>query len=477
MVRVRFAPSPTGYLHVGNVRTALFNFLYARHTGGRFILRIEDTDRERSKPEYEQALQEDLKWLGIDWDEGPFRQSERTASYNEALERLKKGGHVYHCFCTPATLEGKRQAAQKEKRPPRYDGTCRNLSAAQVSESLAKGLPFTYRFKIQDPHVEFTDLIKGPISINLNDMVGDFVLARQDGSPIFHLAVCVDDVEMKITHVIRGEDHLSNTPRHILIFKALGAVPPQFAHMPLILGEDGQPLSKRLGDFSVREFRAKGYPQDGVNNYLALLGWSPGDDLEIMSRKQLQELFTIERVTASPARFNSEKFRWVLHEHFQKIAELDLVKGALPFIVEPARTLYSEIELRERLLFLRENAASLSELGHQFNVIFGPKGEVELDPDVLRLIQDPSFSSVLQAVKGSVMGFSEPDLQDVKFYVEALKPLGLKGERLYKPLRLLLTGTVHGPELKRLLPLIPKRLALEHMDRLEKILRSKDIKG
>jgi len=475
VVRVRFAPSPTGFLHVGNVRTALFNFLYARHAGGKFILRIEDTDRERSKPEYEEALQEDLKWLGINWDEGPFRQSERTASYNTALEKLKKGGHVYHCFCSPETLEAKRQAAQKEKRPPRYDGACRNLSEAQVSENLKKGIPFTYRFKIQDPKVDFVDLIKGPISVNLHDMVGDFVIARQDGSPLFHLTVCVDDAEMKITHVIRGEDHLSNTPRHILIFKALGAELPKFAHMPLILGEDGQPLSKRLGDFSVREFRRLGYPPDGVINYLALLGWSPGDNREILSREELESLFTIERVTASPARFDSEKFRWVRHEHFQRIEPKELVAQTKKLIDSELLAYYSDegdAFWEERLLFLRENVGSYGELVKWFEMWFGfNRINKEKETEAVRNTSD--FSQILDILKSLLESSKGVLLENATVYIDAIKPLGLKGEKLYKPLRYLLTGDLHGPELKGLLPLIPRRAALERLKKIEELISLK----
>ena len=216
----------------------------------------------------------------------------------------------------------------KEKRPPRYDGKCRDLSHEDQNKQVAQGVPYTYRFKIQDPLVKFQDLIKGDISVNLNDMVGDFILARQDKSPTFHLAVCVDDAEMHITHVIRGEDHLSNTPRHILIFKALGAAVPQFAHMPLILGEGGEPLSKRLGHFSIQEFRKQGTLPDGLINYLALLGWSPGTDREIFTREELIRSFSLDRVNTSPARFNREKMKWVMHEHFQKIESTNLEKGA-----------------------------------------------------------------------------------------------------------------------------------------------------
>jgi glutamyl-tRNA synthetase len=468
MIRVRFAPSPTGFIHLGNARTALFNYFYARHTGGKFFLRIEDTDRERSKPEYETALKEDLVWLGIRWDEEPVRQSARTELYHTALDKLKEKQAVYPCFCTSETLEQKRSQALKEKRPPRYDGTCRDLSSEEIERKTKEGLPFTYRFKIQDPFVEFHDLIKGKISVNLNDMVGDFVIARQDGSPTFHLAVCVDDADMGITHVIRGEDHLSNTPRHILIFKALEKTIPNFAHMPLILGEGGQPLSKRLGDFSMQQFRSQGCPSEGVVNYMALLGWSSGDNREIFKMNDLIELFSIEQVNTSPARFNTEKFRWVLHEHFQSIPNEKLAEGTSPFISSPSKSYYEDKQIQERLIFLKDSAATYKELGDKFNIVFGCEEEPEIDEEVKRLIQEATFAQMLEILGGLVRNSNEKHLQDIKIYTEALKPIGLKGAKLFKPIRLILTGTLHGPELKLLMPLIPRDLALARIKKLEK---------
>ncbi len=468
MTRVRFAPSPTGYIHIGNARTALFNYLYAKHTGGEFCLRIEDTDRERSKPEYEEALKKDLDWLGVHWDGEVVRQSARGAIYRASLDQLKAQGDVYPCFCTPEELDSKRQRTLKEKRPPRYDGTCRKLSTEEAGEKIKEGLSFTYRFKIKDPLVEFHDLIKGKISVNLDDMVGDFVVARGDGSPIFHLAVCVDDAEMEITHVVRGEDHLSNTPRHILIFKALGKPVPQFAHMPLILGEDGKPLSKRLGDFSLKAFREKGVLPEGLLNYMALLGWSSGDDKEIFTFDELAKAFSIEKINTSPARFNSEKLRWVMHEHFGKVSDDILSQKTKPFIKSDAGSLYDEAGIKERLVFLKDSAATFEELGSRFDIVFGPAGEPELDGEALSYVKDDSFPKLLKTVKETAQNSKEKYLADINVYKEALKPLGLKGPKLFKPIRLVLTGSLHGPELKLLLPLIPRELVLRRIEKLEK---------
>jgi glutamyl-tRNA synthetase/nondiscriminating glutamyl-tRNA synthetase len=465
MNKVRFAPSPTGFLHIGNARTALFNHLFARHTKGLFLVRIEDTDKERSKPEYEKALLEDLRWLGLDWDEEPVRQSERTQIHREALKKLEAEGRVYRCFCTAQGLEKKRAEALKEKRPPRYDGTCRNIPSKEAEERAGKGEPFTYRFKISEPLVEFDDLIKGHISVDLDNMVGDFVVARQDGSPTFHLAVCVDDSEMGITHVIRGEDHLSNTPRHILIFKALGKTPPRFAHMPLILGEKGQPLSKRMGDFSIRQFRAEGAPAEGLINYLSLLGWSAGDDREILTRDELESLFAIEKVNTSPARFDAQKLRWVLHEHFQRIADSDLEKGCLPFLKSASS--YEGRELTKRLVFLKDSSATFKGLAERFEAVFGEKTVCELDDESRKITGTPLFKEALQKIKEILERSSSEELEGLSVYTEALRPLGLKGAGLFKPLRLILTGSLHGAELKLLLPLIPRSLALRRIAKLE----------
>ena len=267
MLRVRFAPSPTGHLHLGNVRTALFNFLFAKREGGSFILRIEDTDRERSRPEYTEALMEDLLWMGLRWDEGPgvegeygpYLQSERLPIYREYIERLLSEGKAYPCYVTEEEAEAMREQARLERRPPRFDNRGRDFPPEEIQRRKARGIKPTVRFKIENPQLKFHDLIRGEVSFNLDDMVGDFIIQRADGLPTFHLAVCVDDGLMKITHVIRGEDHLSNTPKHILLMEAMGFRPPSYGHLSLIHGQGGEPLSKRLESVSVREFRRRGF--------------------------------------------------------------------------------------------------------------------------------------------------------------------------------------------------------------------------
>ena len=283
MIRVRFAPSPTGYLHIGNVRTALFNYLFAQRKGGKFILRVEDTDKERTQPEYREALIEDLAWMGIRWDEGPgvggeygpYVQSERLEIYKKYTQQLIQQGKAYACYVTEEEIEEAKRLAHLEKRPPRFDNRGRNFSKEEIEKRKARGIKPTVRFKIENPRLKVHDLIRGEVEFNLDEMVGDFVIQRADGLPTFHLAVCVDDGLMKITHVIRGEDHLSNTPKHILLLEALGFKPPQYGHLSLIHGPGGEPLSKRLESVSVREFRKRGTLPHALANYIALLGWSP----------------------------------------------------------------------------------------------------------------------------------------------------------------------------------------------------------
>ncbi|MFA7001794.1 MAG: glutamate--tRNA ligase, partial [Candidatus Omnitrophota bacterium] len=329
MIRVRFAPSPTGYLHLGNLRTALFNYLYARRHGGRFILRIEDTDPERSKPEYEKALMADLRWMGLMWDEGPetggaygpYRQSEKLEVYRGFAEELVRKGHAYYCYVTAEETEEMKRAAKLEHRPLRFDNRGRHFSADEIVRRKALGIRPTVRFLIKEPKLVMNDMIRGTVQFNLDDMVGDFILLKADGTPTFHLAVCVDDGLMKITHVIRGEDHLPNTPKHLMLLEALGFPAPAYGHLPLIHGPNGEPLSKRLESISIRGFREKGYPSEALANYMALLGWSPGDNRELFSLRELEGIFDLDRVGKSPSCYDPHKLDWVSGEHLRRLSD------------------------------------------------------------------------------------------------------------------------------------------------------------
>jgi glutamyl-tRNA synthetase/nondiscriminating glutamyl-tRNA synthetase len=326
-VRVRFAPSPTGYVHVGNARTALFNWLFARHHGGVFALRIEDTDVERSKEEYEKQLLEDLRWFGLDWDEGPdkggpygpYRQSERRALYAEYAAKLLAQGHAYYCFCSAEQLEAERQEELRAGRQPRYSGRCRKLAPEEAARRKTAGEPAALRLKILESSFGWNDLVHGPTSFS-SEVIGDPILVRSEGLPAYNYAVVIDDHWMEITHVIRGDDHISNTPRQLALYRALGWEPPAFAHLSTILGADRTRLSKRHGATSMESFREMGILPEALRNYLALLGWSPADGkTEILSPEELVRQFSLDHITKSPAVFDTKKLDWLNAVYVSKL--------------------------------------------------------------------------------------------------------------------------------------------------------------
>jgi glutamyl-tRNA synthetase len=333
MIRVRFAPSPTGFLHVGGARTALFNWLYARRHGGTFVLRIEDTDAERSSWEMVSGIVEGLRWLGLDWDEGPdiagphapYFQSQRVEQYRAAAAQLVAQGSGYYCYCTPESLQQKRQAAEAEGGGWIYDRTCCALDAEEIARREADGMPRAVRFKVPEGATGFDDQVHGRIEFP-NKVIEDFVVLRSDGQPTYHLSVVVDDIDMEITHVIRGDDHISNTPKHVLLFGAFGREAPAFAHVPLILGTDKKRLSKRHGATSVTEYQRQGYSSEAMVNFLALLGWSPGGDQEIFTRDELVATFSLSGISGGNAVFNPEKLDWVNQQHIQRLSPDQLVR-------------------------------------------------------------------------------------------------------------------------------------------------------
>src|SRR4029450_4198540 len=339
-MRVRFAPSPTGHLHVGNARTALFNWLLARGSGGTFILRVEDTDVERSTLVSEASIMQDLSWLGLDWDEGPdvggprgpYRQSERLHLYGSYAKELLASDHAYYCFCSREKLEAERREALPAGRPARYSGTCRNLSADETATRMAAGERPAIRFRVpENREVVFTDLVRGEVRFH-TEVIGDPVIVRAEGIPAYNFAVVVDDALMAITHVIRGEDHISNTPRQLLLYEALGFQPPTFAHVALVMGPDHSPLSKRHGATSVAEFRAKGYLPEALVNYLALIGWAPGQDTDVLPLDELARRFALSHVAHSAGVFDEDKLAWV-NRHYLKSADPDsLVRDSLTFL-------------------------------------------------------------------------------------------------------------------------------------------------
>jgi glutamyl-tRNA synthetase len=329
-VRVRFAPSPTGFLHVGGARTALFNWLWARHTGGAFVLRIEDTDAERSTEEMIGQILDGLEWLGIDWDEGPFFQSERVERHREAARRMVEAGRAYPCFCTVDELAAERDAAIARKESYVYSGRCRGIDPGAAAARRAAGEPSTIRFAVPAGETAWDDVVHGRTAFD-NGTIGDFIVVRSDGAPIYNLAVTVDDLDMRITHVVRGDDHISNTPKQILIYRALAAEPPVFAHVPLILGPDKSKLSKRHGAVAVTAYRDQGFLSDAFVNFLALLGWSPGDDREVLSRDELVAAFTLERITGKSAVFDVDKLEWLNGQHLSRLSGAEVAEIARPW--------------------------------------------------------------------------------------------------------------------------------------------------
>ena len=456
IVKTRFAPSPTGYLHLGNVRNALFNTFLARRRGGQFLLRIEDTDRERSRPEYVAALLEDLHWLGLDWQEGPevggargpYAQSERAAIYADYYQRLETTGQAYPCFCTPAELALSRKAQLSAGRPPRYAGTCARLSEAERCARLERGLQPTLRFRVPAGRtVEFTDRVRGPQRFASDD-IGDFVIRRADGTPQFFFANAVDDALMGITHVLRGEDHLANTPRQLLLLEALELPAPEYGHLALIIGADGGPLSKREGDLSLRELRAAGYLPEALLNYLARLGHVYDRD-EWLEPAELAAGFALEHLGRASARYDAAQ---LLHWQSEAVRRMDpdrlwLWMGTtVPQYVAPDSRDDFIATVRPNIRFPADAAFWAERL---FNADLTPSAEGRA---VIVAAGSAFFTHALAAY--AQHGAAYPRL------VEDLKRrTGLKGKHLFMPLRAALTGETHGPELARVLDLMaPERV-------------------
>jgi len=470
--RLRFAPSPTGMLHVGNARTALFNWLVARAGGGRFILRLEDTDAERSTAQSAGAIIEDLKWLGLEWDEGPeqggdfgpYRQSERLDLYRREARRLLDGGHAYYCFCRPEDLERARQAAVEEGRPQRYAGTCRSISRPEAEKRMAAGEPAALRFRMPDGELTVHDLVRGEVRFDCGEF-GDLVILRADGTAAYNFAVVVDDAGMRISHVVRGEDHLTNTPKQIHLFRALGHDRlPKYAHLPMILGPDHSRLSKRHGVTSVRQFREEGILPLALVNYLALLGWSPGSgEEEVMTPGELVRRFSLRRVTRSAAVFDPVKLTWLNGKHWRAMEAEDRLAMALPFF---RRTEWCPEEpggeelawLSEAVEALALKVERLDGLDPLFRVFFhfDPSAAVD-DPEARAALSSPTAGPVLQALHRELQaGAAGAEGGLPALFKRVQKEAGVKGQDFYHPLRAALTGSMSGMELGGLIPLLEK---------------------
>ena len=467
-MRVRFAPSPTGQLHVGNARTALFNWLLARGAGGAFILRIEDTDAERSTRDSETAILRDLRWLGLDWDEGPdsggghgpYRQSERLHLYQSYAKELLSAESAYYCFCSTTQLDADRQEALAAGRPARYAGTCRRLSRDQAAARIATGEHPAIRFRVpEERDVVFTDAVRGDVRFQ-TDVIGDPVIVRADGSPAYNFAVVVDDALMEVTHVVRGEDHISNTPRQILLYEALGFTPPTFAHLSLVMGPDHSPLSKRHGATSVAEFRSKGYLPEALVNYLALIGWSPGGGDELLPIDELARRFSLEGVGHSAGVFDEEKLAWA-NRHYLKIADpARIVDLSLPYFEEAGVRMRPDARGREFLASAIGIASAsvdrLNQVPARLKFLFDYDAAAALgDEALLAEMRGAGARAVVVALAEELA--SAPRLTR-EIFREAANRVKVrtsqKGKALFHPIRVVLTGRAEGPELDLAVPAI-----------------------
>jgi glutamyl-tRNA synthetase len=458
-VRLRFAPSPTGHLHIGGARTALFNWAYARRTGGKFLLRIEDTDRERSRPEYERSILEGLRWLGLDWDEGPdvggasgpYRQSERYDRYRTAAEDLLARGKAYLCFCTAERLERLREERSKAGQNPAYDGLCRALDPAESARRRAAGEPAVVRFRVPEGRTHLTDWIRGEVVFE-NAEVEDWVMVRSSGDPIYNFVVVVDDVAMRITHVLRGEEHLTNTPKQVLLYQAFERPPPVFAHLPLMLGKDRKKLSKRTGDTSLQDYRDKGYPPEAVQNFLCLQGWALDDKTTLFSLEQLIERFDPHDVSPSGSIFDPEKFLWMAGEYVRLDGVERLAERCLPFVVRAGLASAEELALRREWYHAvvaseRERIKLYSELPARIAYLFAHDEAVAYQDDALAAVKKlPAAAETLARYLAWLGPRLEP-LEPARLRESTrqwVKDSGLAMPALFQPLRCALTGSLGG---------------------------------
>ncbi len=450
-VRVRFAPSPTGHLHVGGARTAIFNLFFVRRHGGEFIVRIEDTDQARSTIESEAMVLGDLRWLGMSWNEGPdvggphapYRQSERVAIYGEVAQKLLVSGAAYRCFCSEEELEAKRGLAEADGRPPHYDLTCFRLSPQEISAKLASWTPFALRFHVPDDgDVTIDDLIRGKVTWR-KESLGDFILVRSDGLPTYNFSVVVDDHDMQITHVIRADEHLTNSHRQVLIYRALGWEVPQFAHVSLILGPDRSKLSKRHGATSVSAYADEGFLPEAMVNHLALLGWSTPDGREIFDAQYAFENFSLDRVNPAPAVFDRQKLEWMNGQYIHARSAAELRPLVRPFLDRevPDEWLDDAIEL------VKKSVDRLTQFGDALHFVWKFSAQA-----AARTLDARFVDSLLADFDANGVPIDEGGY---KAMVERLKSsTGLKGKSLFMPLRIAMTGSEHGPELVRLIPLL-----------------------
>jgi glutamyl-tRNA synthetase len=465
-VRVRFAPSPTGFLHVGGARTALFNWLYARKTGGTFVLRIEDTDRDRSTDEHTRTILDGMTWLGLTWDEGPFHQADGLDRHRADAMRLLEAGSAYRCFCTQEALAARREAMGVEYR---YDRSCAAIPPAESERRAGAGEPFTVRFRVPDGRTSWEDSVHGTTAFE-NTSIDDFIVLRTDGTPIYNLAVVSDDIHMRITHVVRGDDHIPNTPKQILLYEALGAAVPTFAHLPMILGADGRKLSKRHGATAVGDYAALGVLPEALFNFLALLGWNPGDEREVMGADELVDAFTLERINRKSAVFDTEKLFWMNGHYLAARPSETVLELVAPLLVEQGTLRAEEVEPRRAWLLhliglLAARARSVLEIPAQARLYLTDEVPYDAD-DVARQWKDAEAASARLAAVREALAAVEP------WSVEAIEA-GLRGAaeragvgfgKVAQPLRVALTGSAASPGIDHVAFLLGRERSLLRID-------------
>ncbi len=470
-IRVRFAPAPTGLLHIGNARTALFNFLFARRHQGIFVLRIEDTDLERSTDTALDRIIEDLRWLGISWEEGPdrdgsfgpYRQTQRLPIYREYADRLLQEGKGYKCFCSEERLENLRKEQLSKGKMPRYDERCRSLSAAEMARMESSGLHPVIRFHVGRGSILFEDLIHRKMSFDSSG-IGDFIIVRSDGMAAYNFACVIDDHLMDITHVIRGEDHLSNTPRQILLYQALAWQPPVFAHHPLILGSDRSPLSKRHGATAVSQYREEGFLPEALQNYLVLLGWTPPSGQETLPLERIIEEFSIEDISRSAPVYSRKKLEWLNSHYIRAKDQEQLSEILIPYLQKSGIRMdpLNHQWLNQVAEVLRENLVVLSQVEEYVGIFFDEKFFFE--DGAKTILKDPKNREALRSVLSLLEGLSDIPLDDKPPLLSQLeKKTGHKGKELYAPLRAATTGKTRGPELAKTLPLLGKERIIRRL--------------
>jgi len=484
-VRVRFAPSPTGYVHIGSLRTALYNYLYAQQNKGAYIIRVEDTDQTRLVDDAIEGMLKSMRWAGIDNDEGPaitgldeiiskgdfgpYVQSQRLEIYQKYAEELVENGHAYHCFCSKERLDRLRETQKNDGMTSKYDGHCKHLSQEEINIKIKAGEPHVIRLNLpENREIEFVDRIKGRVTVNTSDL-DDQVLMKTDGFPTYHMAVVIDDHLMEISHVVRGDEWLISTPKHIYLYEAFGWNPPEYVHLPVILNQSKKKLSKREGDVAVEDFRKKGYLPEALINYIALVGWSPETDEEIFSMTELIEQFSFERVSKSGGVFDIDKLNW-MNNHYIKNYDLEKLTDLLmPYYIEHGYIDESEFLSKRTWLIkvtdtLRERLNKLSDVESYKSLFIGNDTIIE-NEEAITVINEVGVKALIQVFYDKIEATETLTVESVKVILKSIqKELKVKGKQLYMPVRVAITGQVHGPDIAMVMELIGKEVALSRVE-------------